>query len=150
VSSHAQRNDLISQVEAMDKFCVSNGVIVSDRIQEIGGGLNFKQPSWSLEGIKASDSQRLDAIKKVLSSYTMELPEYAWMKKYPSTVYQSAFIDLKNAVSRWRKGLGKFPVKKTKKKEILSQFTKLLAFIPKKESPHYLLPIELLYSQGKS
>jgi putative transposase len=79
-------------------------------------GLELLKASWSLEGIKASDSQRLDAIKKVLSSYTMELPEYAWMKKYPSTVYQSAFIDLKNAVSRWRKGLGKFPVKKTKKK----------------------------------
>jgi putative transposase len=106
-------------------------------------GLELLKASWSLEGIKASDSQRLDAIKKVLTSYTMQLPEYAWMKKYPSTVYQSAFIDLKNAVSRWRKGLGKFPVKKTKKKEILSQFTKLLAFIPKKESPPYLLPIEL-------
>ena len=75
-------------------------------------GLELLKASWSLGGIKASDSQRLDAIKKVLSSYTMELPEYAWMKKYPSTVYQSAFIDLKNAVSRWRKGLGKFPATK--------------------------------------
>jgi predicted site-specific integrase-resolvase len=56
VSSHAQRNDLISQVEAMDKFCVSNGVIVSDRIQEIGGGLNFKRRKfrsiiqWAMQG----------------------------------------------------------------------------------------------------
>jgi putative transposase len=28
------------------------------------------------------------------------------MREYPSTVYQSAFIDLKDAFSRWRKGLG--------------------------------------------
>ncbi|HAA30597.1 MAG TPA: transposase [Cyanobacteria bacterium UBA8553] len=72
--------------------------------------------SWDFQNIKASDSKRLDAIKKVFTQVTMHKPEYAWMKSYPSTVYQSAFIDLKKAFSRWRKGLGDFPRKKSKKK----------------------------------
>lgn len=38
------------------------------------------------------------------------------MKQHPSTVYQSAFKDLKKAFERWRKGLAEFPKKKTKKK----------------------------------
>ncbi|MEH2134533.1 MAG: transposase [Nostoc sp.] len=79
-------------------------------------GLELLTASWSFEDIKASDSKCLDAIKKVFTSCTMQKPEYVWMKLYPSTVYQSAFIDLKDAFSRWRKGLAKFPKKKSKKK----------------------------------
>ncbi|MBD2441621.1 RNA-guided endonuclease TnpB family protein [Nostoc sp. FACHB-110] len=78
--------------------------------------LDLITASWDFHGIKAGDSKRLDTIKKVFTSHTMNKPEYAWMRKYPSTVYQSAFIDLKNAFSRWRKGLAQFPVKKSKKK----------------------------------
>ncbi|MEH1928248.1 RNA-guided endonuclease InsQ/TnpB family protein [Nostoc sp.] len=79
-------------------------------------GLELLTASWSFEHIKASDSKRLDAIKKVFTQGTMQRPEYAWMKLYPSTVYQSAFMDLKNAFFRWRKNLGEFPKKKLKKK----------------------------------
>jgi len=112
-------------------------------------GLELLKASWSLEGIKASDSQRLDAIKKVLSSYTMELPEYAWMKKYPSTVYQSAFIDLKNAVSRWRKGLGKFPVKKTKKKGDSFTVYKTSGIYPEKGKPALPFTNRVVIQPGK-
>lgn len=77
--------------------------------------LDLITASWDFDGIKAGDSQRLDAIKKVFTQVTMKKSEYAWTRKYPSTVYQSAF-HLKNAFSRWRKGLAKFPVKKSKKK----------------------------------
>lgn len=79
-------------------------------------GLELLTASWSFEDVQASDSKRIDAIKKVLTQVTMQRPEYAWMKLYPSTVYQSAFIDLKNAFSRWRKGISDFPKKKLKKK----------------------------------
>ncbi|BBD64786.1 transposase [Nostoc commune NIES-4072] len=79
-------------------------------------GLELLTASWSFEDVKASDSKRIDAIKKVLTQVTMQKPEYAWMREYPSTVYQSAFIDLKDAFSKWRKGLGDFPKKKSKKK----------------------------------
>lgn len=79
-------------------------------------GIELLTAYWEFQGVKASDSKSLDAIKKVFTSVTMQKPEYAWMKSYPSTVYQSAFIDLKKAFSRWRQGLGNFPKKKSKKK----------------------------------
>lgn len=72
--------------------------------------------SWNFEGVKASDSKRVAAIKKVFTNVTMQKPEFAWMKNYPSTVYQSAFIDIKEAFVRWRKGIAGFPQKKSKKK----------------------------------
>ena len=56
VSSAGQKDDLVSQVEAMDRFCVARGIEVTDRIQEIGGGLNFKRKKflqiiqWSIAG----------------------------------------------------------------------------------------------------
>lgn len=40
----------------MDRFCVANGVAVTDRIEEIGGGLNFKRKKflqiiqWAIQG----------------------------------------------------------------------------------------------------
>ncbi len=79
-------------------------------------GLDMLTASWQFQDVKASDSKRIDAIKKVFTQVTMQKPEYAWMKSYPSSVYQSAFIDLKDAFARWRKGLTKFPKKKSKKK----------------------------------
>lgn len=62
-------------------------------------GLSLIIYSWDFENVEATDSKRIDTIKKVFTSVTMQKPEYAWMKLYPSTVYQSAFIDLKNAFS---------------------------------------------------
>ena len=79
-------------------------------------GLNTIQASWDLEVIKAGDSKRIDAIKKVFTHVIVQETGNAWMKKYPSTIYQSAFIALKDAFARWRKGLTSFPKKKTKKK----------------------------------
>jgi putative transposase len=79
-------------------------------------GLELLTGSWDFEGVKGSDSKRIDAIKKVFTQVTMQKPEYVWMKLYPSTVYQSAFIDLKKAFERWRKGISGFPNKKSKKK----------------------------------
>jgi putative transposase len=49
--------------------------------------LELLTKSWQFEGIKASDKKRIDAIKKILTGM-MNQPEYQWMKKYPSTVYQ--------------------------------------------------------------
>ncbi len=62
--------------------------------------LKLIKASWEFEDIKASDTKRLDAAKKVFTNQVMQYPEYAWMKEYPSTIYQSAFQDLKEAFSR--------------------------------------------------
>lgn len=78
-------------------------------------GLELVQESWSFDGIKASDAKRIDTVKKILTNEVMQKPEYSWMKNYPSTVYQSALQDLKDAFSRWRKGLAKIPVFKSKR-----------------------------------
>lgn len=56
VSSSGQKDDLQSQVRAMEQFCLAQGVTLTDSIQEIGGSLNFKRPKflqivkWAVEG----------------------------------------------------------------------------------------------------
>ena len=37
---------LASQVQAMEQFCLARGISVTDSIQEIGGGLNFKRTKF--------------------------------------------------------------------------------------------------------
>ena len=46
VSSYGQKNDLISQISAMNDFCINSGVAIDDLIQEIGGGMNFKRKKF--------------------------------------------------------------------------------------------------------
>lgn len=56
VSSNNQKDDLLSQVKAMESFCLAQGISVTQTIQEIGGGLNFKRPKflqiiqWAIAG----------------------------------------------------------------------------------------------------
>lgn len=98
-------------------------------------GLDLLVVSWQFTQVKASDSKRIDAIKKVFTQVTMQKPENSWMKKYPSTIYQSAFIDLKNAVSRWREGLAEFPKKKSKKTGDSFTVYKTAGVYPEKGKP---------------
>ena len=46
VSSHGQKDDLQSQVEAMEQFCLAQGIVVDEWIQEISGGMNFKRKKF--------------------------------------------------------------------------------------------------------
>lgn len=46
VSSAGQKNDLKSQVAAMQTFCLGSGIAVDEWIEEIGGGMNFKRPKF--------------------------------------------------------------------------------------------------------
>ncbi|WP_414586548.1 RNA-guided endonuclease InsQ/TnpB family protein [Scytonema sp. PCC 10023] len=112
-------------------------------------GLDLLIASWQFPGVKASDSKRIDAIKKVFTQVTMHKRENSWMKKYPSTVYQSAFIDLKNAISRWRKGLGGFPKKKSK--NIGDSFTvyKTAGVYPEKGKPPVPFTNRVTIESGK-
>jgi putative transposase len=112
-------------------------------------GLDLIQCSWDFEGVKASDSKRIDAIKKVFTSWTMQKPEYGWMKQYPSTVYQSAFIDLKRAFERWRKGLTQFPKKKSKRKGDSFTVYKTAGIYPKKGKPPLPFTNRVAINKGK-
>ena len=46
VSSSGQKEDLARQISAMESFCLSQGVAITEVITEIGGGLNFKRPKF--------------------------------------------------------------------------------------------------------
>lgn len=70
---------------------------------------------WASIDCKASDTKRLLAIKKCLTNVTKKKAEFSWMNRLSSRVYQNAFVNLQTAFSRWRKGLGDKPTKKSKK-----------------------------------
>ena len=61
VSSAGQKNDLKSQIQAMEQFCLSSGLIVDDWIQEIGGGMNFKRKKFRslMSSIQAGEVVKL-------------------------------------------------------------------------------------------
>jgi putative transposase len=105
--------------------------------------------SWDFEDVKASDSKRIAAIKKVFTTITMQKPEFAWMKNYPSTVYQSAFIDIKEAFARWRKGLTGFPRKKSKKKGDSFTVYKTSGVYPEKGKPAIPFTNRVVIEPGK-
>ncbi|WDN88521.1 hypothetical protein BuS5_01489 [Desulfosarcina sp. BuS5] len=46
VSSSNQKDDLKSQITAMEQFCLNCGIAVDEWIQEIGGGMNFKRKKF--------------------------------------------------------------------------------------------------------
>jgi len=48
VSSAGQKNDLDSQVKAMEKFCINAGLTVDQWVSEISGGMNFKRKKFNL------------------------------------------------------------------------------------------------------
>jgi putative transposase len=78
-------------------------------------GLALIKESWNFEGVKASDSKRLNEIKKVFTNHVKTLPEYSWMNQYSSRIYQNAFMALNKAFSNWRKGITKMPQFKKKR-----------------------------------
>ncbi|MEG3876970.1 transposase [Microcoleus sp. herbarium7] len=98
-------------------------------------GLEMVIASWGFEGINLSDAKRIDTIKQVFTQVVMKQPEYAWIKKYPSTVYQSAFIALKKAFFRWRQGLSGFPKQQTKKRGDSFTVYKTSGIYPEKGKP---------------
>jgi putative resolvase len=61
VSSAGQKDDLKSQVEAMEKFCLSSGIAVDEWIKEIGGGMNFKRKKFLslMSGIQNGEIKKL-------------------------------------------------------------------------------------------
>lgn len=61
VSSHGQKDDLASQIEAMETYCLGAGIAVDDWIKEIGGGMNFKRKKFIalMDGIVAGEVKHL-------------------------------------------------------------------------------------------
>lgn len=98
-------------------------------------GLSLLIDSWQFEDLKASDSKRIDTAKKVFNNELKTLLEFQWINDYPSTIYQSAFQNLKDAFSRWRKGQNELPVFKTKKGKQSFTVYKTSGLYPEKGKP---------------
>ena len=43
---HGKKDDLDSQVKALENFCAGSGLAVDDWVSEIGGGMNFKRKEF--------------------------------------------------------------------------------------------------------
>ena len=86
-------------------------------------GLNLVMRSWDFENVKASDSKRIAAIKKVLTNITKKNPDFAWMSQYSSRIYQNAFISLNRAFANWRDPKLKAEMPTLKKKRHQCSFT---------------------------
>jgi predicted site-specific integrase-resolvase len=79
VSSAGQKDDLISQVKAMETYCLNAGIAVDEWIQEIGGGMNFKRKKFLelITRILAGEVDRLIiAHKDRLVRFGFDLIEY--------------------------------------------------------------------------
>lgn len=79
--------------------------------------LGILRQSWDFEGVKAGDSKRLSAIKKVFNNVTKKQDSFQWCNKLSSRIYQNAFRDLQSGLSRWRKGQAGMPRFKRKRHE---------------------------------
>jgi predicted site-specific integrase-resolvase len=61
VSSHGQKDDLQSQVAAMEQYCLGAGIAVDEWVQEVGGGMNFKRKQFLqlMDRVASGDIGRL-------------------------------------------------------------------------------------------
>ena len=110
-------------------------------------GLDMVVGTWQ-NNIQASETKILDSAKKLLTNQVMKSDEYSWMKKYPSTIYQSALQDLKDAFYRWRKGENRFPVHTSKRKGDRFTVYKTAGIYPEKGKPAIPFTNRHVLSQG--
>lgn len=61
VSSHGQRPDLRNQRKHLEEFCVAKGIPISEWVEEIGGGLNFKRVKFLkiVDGVVSGQVERI-------------------------------------------------------------------------------------------
>jgi len=74
VSSHSQKDDLKSQIMAMEQFCLSSGVAVDEWVSEIGGGMNFKRKKF----LKLMDAIENGEISKLLIAHKDRLVRFGF------------------------------------------------------------------------
>lgn len=74
VSSHGQKDDLQSQVKAMNEYCIHSGQKVDDFIQEIGGGMNFKRKKF----LTIMDDVSRGKVKKLIIAHRDRLSRFGF------------------------------------------------------------------------
>lgn len=74
VSSHGQKDDLNSQINALETFCTANGIAVDEWIEEIGGGMNFKRKKFTKLMTDISDGK----INKLIIAHKDRLTRFGF------------------------------------------------------------------------
>ncbi|HDN27642.1 MAG TPA: IS607 family transposase [Thioploca sp.] len=74
VSSQNQKDDLKSQVAAMEQFCLSSGIAVDEWVSEIGGGMNFKRKTF----LKIMDAIQNGEVSKLLIAHKDRLVRFGF------------------------------------------------------------------------
>jgi predicted site-specific integrase-resolvase len=74
VSSPNQKDDLKTQVSAMEQFCLSSGIVVDEWIHEIGGGMNFKREKF----LKIIEAIQTGEISKLLIAHKDRLVRFGF------------------------------------------------------------------------
>jgi predicted site-specific integrase-resolvase len=74
VSSAGQKDDLASQVRAMEEYCRGAGIAVDVWMQEIGGGMNFKRKHF----LHLVDRIQRGEIKKLLIAHKDRLMRFGF------------------------------------------------------------------------
>ena len=74
VSSSGQKDDLASQVDAMEQYCLGAGVAVDEWVQEIGGGMNFKRKQF----LNILDRIQRGEIEKLLVAHKDRLARFGF------------------------------------------------------------------------
>lgn len=90
---------LMAQHAGFSRFVYNYGLSLLEGVRDIPGSLTTK----------------ISAIRTCLTNITKKKPEFAWMKKLSSKVYQHALIALKNAYTRFFQGVSGHPVFKRKR-----------------------------------
>lgn len=74
VSSAGQRNDLISQITAMEQYCRAGAIAVDEWIREVGGGMNFKRKGF----LSLMDRIQRCEIERVLVAHKDRLARFGF------------------------------------------------------------------------
>ena len=74
VSSANQKNDLESQIKAMELFCLGGGIVIDKIISEVGGGLNFKRKVF----INLMKSVRMGDVKHIVVAHQDRLARFGF------------------------------------------------------------------------
>lgn len=74
VSSAGQKDDLESQVRAMEAYCLAGAIAVDEWIKEVGGGMNFKRKQF----LHLLDRIQRGEISKVLIAHKDRLVRFGF------------------------------------------------------------------------
>lgn len=74
VSSQTQKSDLLSQIQAMETYCLSAGIAVDEWVEEIGSGMNFKRREF----LRIMKSIRNFEVKRLIVAHKDRLARFGF------------------------------------------------------------------------